>query len=54
MIPDWLIKLAIPGIAILMLAGFYAIMDARHEPKGAITKSELRDVRRQIRSLEYY
>ena len=54
MIPEWLVKLAIPGIAILMLAGFYAIMDARHEPRGAIIKSELREVRREIRSLEHY
>ena len=41
-----------------MMAGFYAIMDARHEPKG-VTKSEIkrveiRSLRREVRKLEGY
>ena len=41
-------------LAPLALAGFYALMDARHEPRGAVAEVEIRELTREKRKLETY
>ena len=38
----------------LSVGGFYSLMDARHEPRGAVDRSELLRTRQEIRQLETY
>lgn len=37
-----------PVILALALGGIYAVLDARHEPAGAVAKSDLRQIDREI------
>ena len=52
--PDWLKNLIMPALGVLVLAGIYSVLDIRHEPRGAVLKSDLREIRREIRKLEGY
>lgn len=50
------IRYLVPIFFVVLWTGFVTIMDSRHEEKGrstiAVTESDLRDVRREIRNVK--
>ncbi len=43
-----------PFVLSLALGGMFAILDARHEPMGAVKRSEINTIRREIAEKESY